>query len=100
MKKISISIAIIILFWLSGKADATSPQPEEVKPGPATTVCNIYIVYTATEKGIPLEAESSSFTFDASVPKKDVLEKMMSHARNKLSEWNVSEFKIECKFPK
>lgn len=101
MKKISIFISIIILFWFSGKAGATSPQPEEVKPGPAATVCTTHIVYTADiEKGTAQHEASATHTFDVSTAKKEVMGKMTMYMNNKFKEWNVSEFKIECKFPK
>ncbi|MBI5203991.1 MAG: hypothetical protein HZA11_03640 [Nitrospirae bacterium] len=101
MKKVSIFISIIILFWFSGKAAATSPQPEEVKPGPATTVCTTHIVYTADiEKGMSQHEASATHSFDEGIAKKDVMEKMAMYINNKFKEWNVSEFKLDCKFQK
>ncbi|MFA4829513.1 MAG: hypothetical protein WC855_09245 [Thermodesulfovibrionales bacterium] len=101
MKKISIFISIVILFWLSGKAAATSPQPEEVKPGPATAVCTTHILYTAVhEKGTAQHEASATHTFDVSIAKKEVMEKMTMYMNNNFKEWNVSEFNLECKFPK
>lgn len=101
MKKISIFISIIILFWFSGKAAATSPQPEEVKPGPTATVCTTHIIYIADqEKGTTQREASVTHTFDESIGKKEVMEKMTMYMNNKFKEWNVSDFKIECKFPR
>lgn len=96
-----ISTTLIILFWLSGKADATSPQPEEVRPGPTATVCTTHIIYTADiEKGMAQHEATVTHNFDESIAKKEIMEKMTTYMNNKLKEWNVFEFKLECKFPK
>ena len=101
MKLLLISISIIILFWLSGNAAATSPQPEEVRPGPSNTVCNTHIVYIAEpERSIAQQEASATHTFDESIPKKEVLEKMTMYIEDKIKEWNVFEFNLDCKFPK
>ncbi len=91
---------MIVLFWLAGNSSATSPMPEEIKPGQTATVCTTHIVYlTEDEKGIHAEEFSSHFVFEAAGPKKDVLEKVTKFMSEKLNEGNVSEFKVECKFP-
>ena len=100
MKKASISIFMIALLCFAGNSSATSPMPEEIKPGATTTVCTTYIVYlTENEKGIHLEESSSNFVFEVTEPKKDVLEKVTKFMSEKLNEGNVSDFKVECKFP-
>ena len=96
-----VSVTLIILLWHLGNAVATSPQPEEVRPGPTTTVCTTHIIYTADiEKGRAQHEAYVTHNFDESIPKKEVTEKMTTYINNKLKEWNVSEFKLECKFPK
>jgi len=101
MKKASMFILIIFLFGLVGNSSATSPMPEELKPGQTENVCTIYVVYSLDgEQGILREETSSTLTFDASMSKKDVLEKITKHLSNKLNDVNVSEFKVECKFPR
>lgn len=61
MKKTSMFILMIFLFGLVDNLFATSPMPEEVKPGQTTTVCVIRIVYMSdNEKGIPREDTSST----------------------------------------
>lgn len=99
MKKITISIIMAVLFGLAGSSAATSPQPEEVKPGQTATICTTHIVYvTDREKVISGEEHSSTFTFETSVPKKDVLQQIMEHMSDRLNEGHVSEFRIACRF--
>ncbi len=101
MKKASISIAIILLLGFADIAFGTSPQPEEVRPVAKETVCTMQVAYSLeSEKGVRREEASSSVAFDASVAKKDVLDKMTGRISEILSEANVSEFRLECKFPK
>lgn len=101
MKKIAASIIMTVLLGFAGSSAATSPQPEEVKPGQTATICTTHIVYvTDREKGIRGEEPSSTFTFETSMPKKDVLEKIMKHMSDRLNEGHVSEFRIECRFQK
>jgi hypothetical protein len=101
MKKASILLCVIPLLGFVGSASATSPMPEEVMPGQTATICTTHIVYiTDREKGIRAEEPSSTFTFETSMPKKEVLEKIYKHMSDKLTEGTVSEFKIECRFPK
>ncbi len=91
---------MIVLFGVPGDSFATSPMPEEVKPGQTATVCTVHITYiTDHERGM-LEEQTSKFAFEVSEAKKDVLEWVTKYINNKLDERNVSEFKIECKFPK
>lgn len=101
MGKISIIVFMIVLFGHVGYSSATSPMPEELKPGQTENVCTIHVVYSLDgEQGILLEEASSTLTFKASMSKKDVLEKITNHLSNKLNDVNVSEFKVECKFPR
>ena len=101
MKKISIIIiCVILLLGFAGDSFATSPMPEEVKPGMTATVCNIHIAcITDREKGIP-EEKTAKFAFEVSEAKKDVLEWVTRYINNKMNERNVTEFKVECRFPK
>jgi hypothetical protein len=100
MKKISILICMSVLFGLAGNSFATSPMPEEVKPGLTATVCTIHIVcITERERGTP-EEQTAKFAFEVSEAKKDVLEWVTRYINNKLNERNVTEFKVECRFPK
>jgi len=92
---------MIVSFGLVGSSSATSPQPEEVKPGQTATICTTHIVYiTDREKGTLQHEASSTLAYEASMPKAGVLEKITAYISNKLDEWNVSEFRLECKFPK
>ena len=101
MKKISLFISATILFWLAGSVYATSPMPEELKPGQIENVCTIHITYSLDRKqGVLKEETSSALTFDPSISKKDILDKTTSILSDKLNEGNISEFKIECRFPK
>ncbi len=100
MKKTLISIFMIALLCLAVNASGTSPVPEEIMPGATSTVCTTHIVYiTENDKGIHPEEFSSHFVFEVTEPKKDVLEKVAKFMSEKLNEGNVSEFKVECKFP-
>jgi hypothetical protein len=99
MKKVTVLIFMLILLGLADNSAAVSPMPEGVKPGAAATVCTIHIAcITDSEREMP-EEQTSTFAFEVSEAKKDVLEWVTKYINNKLSEKNVSEFKIECKFP-
>jgi hypothetical protein len=101
MKKTSIFILIICLFGLVGNLSATSPMPEESKPGQTENFCMVHVAHSVdSEKGILREEASSTLTFEASTSKKDVLERLTQYLNKKLNEDNISEFKVECKFPK
>jgi len=92
---------MVVLLGLAANSSATSPMPEEVKPGQNESVCIIHVVYvTDREKEIPGEESSSTFVFENSMPKKTVIEKVAKHISEKLNEGNVSEFRAECKFAK
>ena len=100
MKKVTVLIFILALVGLTDNSAAVSPMPEGVKPGPSATVCTIHIAcITDSERGTP-EEQTSTFAFEVSEAKRDVLEWVTKYINNKLNERNVSEFKIECKFPK
>jgi len=100
MKEISIFIVVVVFFGFAGNSAAVSPTPsEELNLGQTENVCTINVVYSIDrEKGKPREESSSALAFEASLPKKDVLERVTKYVDDKLTEWNVSEFKIECKF--
>ncbi len=98
MKKISILICMSVLFGLVGNASATSPMPEDVKPGMSATVCTIHTVCIKDHERGMQEEQTAKFAFEVSEAKKDVLEWVTRHINNKLSERNVTEFKIECRF--
>jgi hypothetical protein len=101
MKKVSIFVLIFILLGLTGNSLATAPMPEEVMPGPTADTCTVRVAYSSDrETGMLGEEVSSTLTFAASVPKKDVLEEIMAYIDKKLKEGKVSEFTVECKFPK
>ena len=92
---------MIVLLGLAANSSATSPMPEEVKPSPAADSCTVRVTYSLDrETGVLGEELSSTLTFEATMSKKDVLEKIMTYVDNKLREGKVSEFKVECKFPK
>ena len=99
MKKTSILLCMI-LFGFAGDSFATSPMPEEVKPGQTATICTIHIAcITDRERGIP-EEQTAKFAFEVSEAKKDVLEWVTKYINNKMNERNVTEFKVDCRFPK
>ena len=101
MKEISVLILMIALLGLAENSSATSPMPEEVKPGQTENICTVHVAYSLDrEKGILLEETSSTLTFEPSMSRKDVLDKITKHLSNRLNDVNVSEFKVECKFPK
>jgi len=76
-------------------------MPEEMKPGHDENACTIHVVYMPdSEKEIPGKEFSSTLIFEASMLRGDVLEKVTRQISEKLNEGNVSEFKLECKFPK
>jgi hypothetical protein len=101
MKKVSIFVFIFILLGFAGYLFATSPMPEEVMPGSTAYTCTVRVTYSLDrETGVLGEEVSSTLTFAASVPKKDVLEKITAYVDKKLKDGKVSEFKVECKFPK
>jgi len=100
MKKVTVLIFILVLMGLAYNSAAVSPMPEGVKPGAAATVCTIHIVcVTDSERGMP-EEQTSTFAFEVSEAKRDVLEWVTKYINHTLNEKNVSEFKVECKFPK
>jgi hypothetical protein len=100
MKQIFVLLCLILLVSFVGNANATSPMPEDVKPGTNDTVCAIHLVIIKDrERGIHEEL-NSTFAFEATEEKKDVLEWVTRYVNNKLNERNISEFRVGCKFPK
>ena len=100
MKEISILILIIVLVGFAGTAAATSPMPsEEILGLQVQTVCTVHIVYIPA-KGAVTEEISSPLTFDASIPKKEVLDKVTRYISDKFNEVNASEFSAECRVAK
>lgn len=100
MKKTSILLCMIALLGFVDNSSATSPMPEEVKPGMTATICMIHIICIKDrEKGMHEEL-TSTFAFEVSEAKRDVLEWVTGYVHDKLSERSVSEFKVECRFPK
>jgi len=101
MKTSIFILLMIVLFGLVGNVSATSPMPEEVKPGPAENICTIHVVYILDSgQGILTHETSSTLTFEAVMPKKDILEKINKHLIAKFNEGNVSKFEVESRFPK
>lgn len=99
MRRTVLLIVMAVLLALAGNAAAISPQPEEVKPG--QHVCTVFVVHVVeSENGVFQREAPSTLVFEASASKKDVLERITRYLNDKLSEWNVSGFRIECKFPK
>jgi len=100
MRKLTVLIIILVLMCLVHNAEAVSPMPfEELKPGQTAIVCAFHITYiTDQTRGIP-EEQMSTFAFEASNAKRDVLEWVNKYINDKLNERNVSAFKVECKFP-
>jgi hypothetical protein len=100
MKKTSILLCMIVLCGFVGNSFATSPMPEEVKPGPTATVCTIHTICIADRERGTHEEQTAKFAFEVSEAKKDVLEWVTGYVKNKLNERNVTEFKVDCRFPK
>jgi len=100
MKKTAILLCAIVLFGFAGSSFATSPMPGEVKPGMSATVCAIHLICMKDQERGTHEELASTFAFEVSEAKKDVLEWVAAYVNGKLNERNVSEFKIDCKFPK
>jgi hypothetical protein len=101
MKRVSIFVVVVVLLGFAAESFATAPMPEEVMPGLTTDTCSVSVTYSLNrETGVLGEEVSSNLTFAASISKKDVLEKIMTYVDKKLREGRVSEFKVECKFPK
>ncbi|HET6516322.1 MAG TPA: hypothetical protein VFG09_14275 [Thermodesulfovibrionales bacterium] len=100
MKTMMVLILIFVLAALARSSQATSPMPEEVKPGMAATVCTIHITCTKDRETGTYEELTSTFAFEVSEPKKGVLEWVTKYVNNKLNERNLSGFKVDCRFPK
>ena len=101
MKKIIALLPLLVLACLVSDSAAVSPMPfEELKPGQKAITCTFHIIYMADrEKGGPGEESSKTLFFEVSAPRRDVLEEMIRYAGNKLNKENLSEFRLECKFP-
>jgi hypothetical protein len=51
------------------------------------------------ERGLHGEESSKTLFFETSAAKREVLEEMTKYVGNKLDKGNLSEFRLECKFP-
>ena len=91
---------MIYLFGLVGNAIATSPMPEEVKPGMAATVCTIHITCTKDRETGTQQELTSTFAFEASEARNDVLDWVTRYVHDRMNERNLSEFKVDCRFAK
>jgi hypothetical protein len=101
MKKVLFFLLTVILLGLAADSFATAPMPEEVMPGLTADTCSVVVTYSVDrETGVLGEEMSSTLTFATSMSKKNVLERIMNYVDKKLREGRVSEFKIECRFPK
>jgi len=100
MKRASILLCVIVLSGFVGDSFATSPMPEEVKPGMTATICTIHITCMRDRERGTQEELASTYAFEASEAKKDVFEWVTRYIHDKFNERNVTEFKVECKFPK
>ena len=99
---IAFLLLIFVLGCVARDSAAVSPMPfEELKPGQTVIACAVHIVYMPDrEKVVPEEVYSKTLFFEVSAPKGDVLEEMNRRIHSKLDRGNVSEVKLECKFPK
>jgi hypothetical protein len=102
MKEITFLILLFVLACLAHDSAAVSPMPvEELKPGQTAITCAIHIAYMPErEKMTPGEVYSKTLFFEASAPKRDVLAEMTRYIDNRLNTGSVTEFRLECKFPK
>jgi len=99
MKK-AFMICVGLLAGLSCEAWATSPMPEGVKPGMTATVCAIHLAVVKERDKGTREELTSTFAFEASEEKKDVLEWVTRYVSDRMSERSVAEFRLDCRFPK
>lgn len=100
VKEIMALTWIMFLLGVAANSFATSPMPEEVKPSMTATVCTIHITFVKDPEKGKHEELTSTFAFKVSEAKTDVLEWVTRYVNNKLNELNVSEFKVNCRFPK
>jgi len=101
MKKIIVLLPILVLACFTSNSAAVSPMPfEELKPGQTAIVCTFHVAYMADrERGLHGEESSKTLFFETSAAKREVLEEMTKYVGNKLDKGNLSEFRLECKFP-
>lgn len=101
MKKKIVLLPILALAYFASNSAAVSPMPfEELKPGQTAIVCTFHVVSMADrEKGLHGEESSKTLFFEASAPKREVLEEMIRQAGSGLDRGNISGFRLECKFP-
>jgi len=111
---IFLSFLLVLIPSVAGIALAVSPMPEEiekdverksfekVKQGETDIVCKVRIIYKndATSGKPSREDFSHSVVMEGLITKKDTLEKTLRLIEDKLKEEDISEVKIECKFPK
>lgn len=99
MKK-ALMVVVALLASLSVDALATSPMPEGVKPGMTATVCAIHLAWVKERDKGTQEELTSTFAFEASEEKRDVLEWVTRYMYDRMSERSVTELRLNCKFPK
>ena len=101
MKRIIVLLPILVLACFASNSAAVSPMPfEELKPGQTAIVCTFHVAYMADrERGLHGEESSKTLFFETSAAKREVLEEMTKYVGNKLDKGNLSEFRLECKFP-
>ena len=106
---ILLSILLLLIPLVVCNAIAVSPMPEEIekkqseklRQSETAAVCMVKIIYkTDTVSGKPLREDfSHSAVIDGFTPKRDAIEKTVGSIGDKLKEEDISEVKIECRFP-
>jgi hypothetical protein len=106
---ILLSIPLLLIPLVVCNAIAVSPMPEEIekwqseklRQSETAAVCMVKIIYkTDTVSGKPPREDfSHSVVIEGFAPKREAIEKTVGSIEEKLKEEDISEVKIECRFP-
>ena len=106
---ILLSIPLLLIPLVVCDAIAVSPMPEEIEKeqseelrrSETAAVCMVKIIYkTDLVSGKPLREDfSHSVVIEGFASKRDALEKTLGSIEEKLKEEDISEVKIDCRFP-
>jgi hypothetical protein len=106
---ILLSIPLLLIPLVVCDAVAVSPMPEEIQKGQSeksiqsetAAVCMVKIIYkTDKVSGKPPRGDfSHSVVIEVFAPKREAIEKTVGSIDDKLKEEDISEVKIECRFP-
>jgi hypothetical protein len=106
---ILLSTNLLLIPLVVCNAIAVSPMPEEIEKAQSeklsqtknVAVCMVKIIYkTDTASGKPLREDfSHSVVIKGFALKRDAIEKTVGSIEEKLKEEDISEVKIECRYP-